>query len=158
MNTEYCLTPFGWVSIVASPLGVASIRFVESPQESSPSQITQYAKEALGMYLGGHNPHPLGFVCAFTSPLAERVLRELATLPLGEVITYKELGDRVGGVHPRAIARIMASNRIVLLYPCHRVVAQSGLGGYSGGGLERKQAILDWEQTITDSKPPQALQ
>jgi methylated-DNA-[protein]-cysteine S-methyltransferase len=40
-----------------------------------------------------------------------------------------------------------AANPIPILIPCHRVVATTGIGGYSGGGgLETKKALLALER------------
>jgi methylated-DNA-[protein]-cysteine S-methyltransferase len=41
----------------------------------------------------------------------------------------------------------MASNRIPLIIPCHRVVrSDGGLGHYSGpGGIQTKRRLLDME-------------
>ena len=47
-------------------------------------------------------------------------------------------------------------NRIAIVIPCHRVVNKDGkLGGY-GGGLWRKQFLLDLEQGVRrlDSRLP----
>jgi len=39
-------------------------------------------------------------------------------------------------------------NRIAVVIPCHRVINKDGkLGGY-GGGLWRKQAMLDMERKV----------
>jgi AraC family transcriptional regulator, regulatory protein of adaptative response / methylated-DNA-[protein]-cysteine methyltransferase len=47
----------------------------------------------------------------------------------------------------RAVARANGLNRISILIPCHRVVNKHGkLGGY-GGGLWRKQYLLDLERS-----------
>ncbi|WP_277640883.1 methylated-DNA--[protein]-cysteine S-methyltransferase [Wolinella succinogenes] len=148
MNRDYFKTPFGWVEIRADARRVEGILFVPEPLETSASDLTERAKEALEAFLMGKAVHPLPFPCAFASELSRRVLDELAKLSFGEVVTYSELGRRALGVHQRAVARVMASNKIVLLYPCHRVVAQNGLGGYSGGGVERKKAILEWEKSL----------
>lgn len=41
-------------------------------------------------------------------------------------------------------------NRIAIIIPCHRVINKSGeLGGY-GGGLWRKQALLELERGERD--------
>ena len=46
----------------------------------------------------------------------------------------------------RAVGRANGLNRIAILIPCHRVVNKNGaLGGY-GGGLRRKQYLLDLER------------
>jgi AraC family transcriptional regulator of adaptative response/methylated-DNA-[protein]-cysteine methyltransferase len=46
----------------------------------------------------------------------------------------------------RAVGRANGLNRLAIVIPCHRVVNKDGqLGGY-GGGLRRKQALLDLER------------
>ena len=43
-------------------------------------------------------------------------------------------------------------NRIAILIPCHRVVSKNGdLGGY-GGGLRRKQYLLNLEQVTAGER------
>jgi AraC family transcriptional regulator of adaptative response/methylated-DNA-[protein]-cysteine methyltransferase len=75
------------------------------------------------------------------------VWEELLRIPYGETRTYEELASHVGAPDaPRAVGRANGLNRIAILIPCHRVVNKDGkLGGY-GGGLWRKQALLDLEQ------------
>jgi O-6-methylguanine DNA methyltransferase len=44
------------------------------------------------------------------------------------------------------VGRANGRNRIAVVIPCHRVINESGkLGGY-GGGLWRKQFLLDLER------------
>ncbi len=73
----------------------------------------------------------------------------------GETVTYGELAQRaVAGpdgisLPARAIGRIMGSNPLPLIVPCHRVVAGKGLGGYSGGtGIEIKRWLLIFEGAL----------
>ena len=73
----------------------------------------------------------------------------------GETLTYGELAQRaVAGpdgisLPARAIGRIMGSNPLPLIVPCHRVVAGNGLGGYSGGtGIEIKRWLLIFEGAL----------
>ena len=81
------------------------------------------------------------------TPFQKQVWRELAAIPAGTTITYKELAQRVG--HPagsRAVANACGSNPVAILLPCHRVIRSDGsLGGYRGG-TERKKALLTREQ------------
>ncbi len=67
----------------------------------------------------------------------------LKKIPKGKVATYKELA-RVCKTSPRAIGRIMASNKHPKEYPCYKVVGFDGtLCGYSGkGGLATKEKLL----------------
>jgi len=75
-----------------------------------------------------------------------RVLRELARVPYGEVVTYGELAVLAG--HPnaqRAAGTFCAHNRYPLILPCHRVVAANGLGSYGSLGTEYKRRLLELE-------------
>ncbi len=77
------------------------------------------------------------------------------TVGYGQTITYGDLAHRtLAGlgdvpVPARAIGRIMGSNPVPVLVPCHRVVAGNGLGGYSGGtGIEVKRWLLTFEGAL----------
>ncbi|SDJ35998.1 methylated-DNA-[protein]-cysteine S-methyltransferase [Nonomuraea maritima] len=76
-----------------------------------------------------------------------RVLQALHRVPYGTAVTYGELARLSGtGVPARGIGSIMGSNPIPIIVPCHRVVAGSGLGGFSGGeGVETKRRLLTHE-------------
>jgi len=90
---------------------------------------------------------------AFTVPIAypgtpfqQATWRELLRIPYGQTISYEELARRVQrpGAQ-RAVGMANGRNPIAILIPCHRVVNKNGqLGGY-GGGLWRKQKLLDIE-------------
>jgi AraC family transcriptional regulator of adaptative response/methylated-DNA-[protein]-cysteine methyltransferase len=81
------------------------------------------------------------------SPFQRRVWDELRRIPYGQTCSYEELGHRIGSpTAPRAVGHANGLNRIAILIPCHRVVNKDGrLGGY-GGGLWRKQFLLNLEQ------------
>lgn len=77
----------------------------------------------------------------------KKVWMELRGIPRGEVSTYSEIAHRVGSPNAsRAVGNAVASNPLLLLVPCHRVVAKHGLGGFSAeGGLETKRELLEIE-------------
>lgn len=78
-----------------------------------------------------------------------KVWRELCTIPWGTTISYGELAQRVG-MHPRAVGRMVGTNPIPVLIPCHRVVGKSGaMTGFSApGGVQTKQWLLQHEGVI----------
>src|SRR5262249_19856952 len=82
------------------------------------------------------------------SPFQVRVWNELLRIPYGETCSYEELARRIGiEAGQRAVGHANGMNRIAIVIPCHRVVNKSGkLGGY-GGGLWRKQQLLDLEKS-----------
>ena len=74
-------------------------------------------------------------------------LATLSILP-GEVSTYGEIAIKAGSPKAtRAVGSCMAKNPLPLIIPCHRIVsAGGGLGGFSGGGLPVKIALLKSEK------------
>lgn len=76
----------------------------------------------------------------------KKVWRVLCQIPPGQVVSYKEVAQSVGSPQAaRAVGRACGQNPILLVIPCHRVVAQGHWGGYSGGGLEIKKSLLRTE-------------
>ena len=66
-------------------------------------------------------------------------------IPSGQVQTYGQIAKKIGSA-ARAVGMACGANPIPIIIPCHRIVAATGLGGYSGdGGLVTKQALLDLE-------------
>ncbi|CCJ35768.1 6-O-methylguanine DNA methyltransferase [Methanoculleus bourgensis MS2] len=73
-----------------------------------------------------------------------RIYRAVRAIPCGETATYGEIARRVGTA-PRAVGSAMARNPTPIVVPCHRVVAKTGLGGFSPD-LEIKEALLAMER------------
>jgi O-6-methylguanine DNA methyltransferase len=86
------------------------------------------------------------------TPFQQKVWEELRAIPYGETISYMELARRIG--HPgasRAVGSANGRNPISIVVPCHRVIAADGtLGGY-GGGLDRKEWLLQHETAVCES-------
>jgi methylated-DNA-[protein]-cysteine S-methyltransferase len=92
----------------------------------------------------------------FDLPLAPRgtdfqrvVWEALRALRFGERISYGELARRIGRPSAsRAVGLANGRNPISIIVPCHRVIGASGsLTGY-GGGLPRKQWLLEHEASL----------
>ncbi|MCF0060969.1 methylated-DNA--[protein]-cysteine S-methyltransferase [Dyadobacter chenwenxiniae] len=90
----------------------------------------------------------------FTVPLfmpgtefQQQVWQELQNIPFGSLRSYKQ--QSISLAKPecvRAVANANGMNRISIIVPCHRVIGENGaLTGY-GGGLWRKQWLLDLER------------
>jgi len=76
------------------------------------------------------------------------VWKILRTIPYGETRSYKKQAAMLGNPKAiRAVANANGDNRISILIPCHRVIGEDGkLVGY-GGGLWRKQWLLNLERS-----------
>lgn len=87
------------------------------------------------------------------TPFQEAVWRALRDVPYGETASYADLAARIGRPGAsRAVGRANGDNRVSILLPCHRVVGADGrLTGY-GGGLWRKQRLLDLERGAAEHR------
>lgn len=97
----------------------------------------------------------------FTVPLVypgssfqQAVWEQLLRIPYGATRSYEEVACALGSAGAqRAVGRANGQNRIAIVIPCHRVVNKNGqLGGY-GGGLWRKQFLLDLERGLKSLLP-----
>ncbi len=83
------------------------------------------------------------------SEFQKNVWKNLIEIPIGETMSYKALAEKLKKPSAsRAVANANGANIISILIPCHRVVRSNGeLGGY-GGGIARKEWLLDHEKKI----------
>ena len=72
----------------------------------------------------------------------------LKSIPYAETRSYHQQAVSLGKPGAvRAVGTANGMNAIAIIIPCHRVIAKNGdLAGY-GGGLWRKQFLLNLEQT-----------
>ena len=82
------------------------------------------------------------------TPWQKAVWDALLTIPFGETTSYGEIARRLDRPSAsRAVGMAVGRNPIGIVVPCHRVIGSDGsLTGY-GGGLARKQTLLDLERS-----------
>src|SRR5688572_7825925 len=156
-------TPLGPMIAGATDEGLCLLEFTDRRMlEAQLQRLGTLLKQPL---VPGEHPHLAhtreelaryfaGTLTSFTVPMVfrgtpfeERVWRELTRIPYGETISYAQLAERIGAPGgQRAVGRANGMNRIAIVIPCHRVVNADGkLGGY-GGGLWRKNWLLELEK------------
>lgn len=79
----------------------------------------------------------------------QRVWEALKSIPYGTTISYSELAKEIGQLNAsRAVGLANGRNPVSIIVPCHRVIGANGnLTGY-GGGIERKQWLLNHEHDV----------
>ena len=76
----------------------------------------------------------------------KQVWKLISRIPYGETRTYGELARQLGSIgYARGVGQACRANPLPLLIPCHRVVENQGLGGFSGG-VEIKKKLLKMER------------
>ena len=149
--------PFGVVAIAVHDNQLAIDLLLESPSQESlqfyhPTEIkkpeVQLACEQIKQYLKKANTQfNLILHQQRGTAFQQRVWHAIAAIPLGRVATYGQIASQVAS-GPRAVANACGANNVPLIIPCHRVVAQNGLGGFMQGkenGLVIKRWLLAHE-------------
>lgn len=116
--------------------------------ELSEDPVLALAAAQLDEYLAGTRR-------AFSVPIAprgdafnEQVWGLLVQIRYGETTSYGALATQLGNPHlAQRVGQAVGRNPISMIVPCHRVLGADGsLTGFAGG-LERKRALLDLEDS-----------
>lgn len=160
--TTRILTPLGPMLAGASEEGICLLEFVD--RRMLETQIKRLNRLLKAEVVPGFSKHfddlstqleeyfsgkrkvfNIPLVMAGT-PFQQRVWAGLQLIPYASTRSYKEQAGIIGQpAAVRAVARANGDNRIAIIIPCHRVIGADGkLVGY-GGGLWRKQYLLNHE-------------
>jgi methylated-DNA-[protein]-cysteine S-methyltransferase len=156
-------TPIGTLLVAATERGLCRIAYDAEPEQELDLLARVFglrvlrsavpvdpARRQLDEYFAGKRQRfDLAVDLAVQADFNRRVLRELARVPYGEVVTYGELAARAARPRAaRAVGTVMNRNPLPIVLPCHRVIGSNGkLVGY-GGGLHRKEALLRLEGAL----------
>jgi AraC family transcriptional regulator of adaptative response/methylated-DNA-[protein]-cysteine methyltransferase len=160
---DWVETPLGPMITVCSKYQMHLLEFVDRKAlKTELGKLDALAKGKVGIgktqpgaqIRGELNKFFDGVSANFSTPLAysgsafaQSVWDELRLIQPGQTRSYSEIAKRIGRPSAtRAVARANGANQIALVVPCHRVIGADGsLTGY-GGGLWRKQKLLEIER------------
>jgi methylated-DNA-[protein]-cysteine S-methyltransferase len=146
-------SPLGPLTLQAGPHGLTGMAF---PGRADPLDESRRDAGALARAVAQLEAYFAGERRAFDlaldlagSPFQQRVWQELRRIPFGTTVSYTELAQRAGRPDiVRAVGGAVGKTPVPIIVPCHRVIGADGsLTGY-GGGLHRKQALLDLERAV----------
>ena len=158
-------TPLGTMYAAATDEGICMLEFTD--RKMLETELKQLSKSLNANIIQGENSHfkileeqlteyfegkrkeftvPLHFV---GSDFQKSVWEILMKIPYGETWSYAQQSEILGDSKKvRAVANANGMNKISILVPCHRVIGSDGnLTGY-GGGIWRKQKLLELEGAI----------
>jgi methylated-DNA-[protein]-cysteine S-methyltransferase len=112
-----------------------------------PSPFTEVIKQ-LEEYFGGQRTDFDVSLALVGTPFQRTVWAALREIPYGQTLSYGQLAEHIGRPGAaRAVGLANGRNPIGIIVPCHRVVGATGsLTGY-GGGLDRKQYLINLERS-----------
>ncbi len=145
-------SPVGPLTLISNGEALTDVqfenpRYAYAPAPAGKDKILDAARRQLDQYFAGT-------LRAFDLPLApkgtafqQRVWQALLTIPYGVTRSYGQQAAAIGSPQAsRAVGLANGRNPISIVIPCHRVIGANGsLTGY-GGGMARKQLLLELEQ------------
>ncbi|GAB4391365.1 MAG: trifunctional transcriptional activator/DNA repair protein Ada/methylated-DNA--[protein]-cysteine S-methyltransferase [Gammaproteobacteria bacterium] len=111
--------------------------------------ITQQIHTEITSYFAGKQVHFKTSLHLIGSTFQQQVWHALMQIPAGETRTYTQLAQTINQPSAvRAVGRANGANQLSIIVPCHRIIGVNGdLTGY-GGGIQRKQWLLEHEQQM----------
>lgn len=139
-------SPFGQGVITAADgkvrhhlWGAANVNLLREAQKLTPGVVIDAMptdlSETLSDYFRGV-PADFSFWGIYSEGLSEfsrKVYNAVRDIKWGETACYSEIAREIG--HPRAargVGSALGNNPVPLFVPCHRVLAKTGRGGWSG--------------------------
>lgn len=149
----YYSTPIGPLEISGTPDGIVSVAFVKRrlANERNLPKCVEEGIQQLDEYFRGKRRRFSLEVLLHGTPFQKLVWQQLQKIPYGRSASYGDVAKAIDHPHAyRAVGNANNRNPIAIVIPCHRVIGSDGnLVGY-GGGLWRKEWLLNHEKRGRD--------
>ena len=151
----YVDSPLGRILLTSDGEALTGLWFDDAEPaggEEAQLPVFEEAKRWLKIYFSGREPDFTPEVRFITdSEFRRTVWERLRSIPYGQTVTYGEIAAEIAAqrgiakMSAQAVGGAVGSNPVSLIVPCHRVIGAGGrLVGY-GGGLWRKEKLLELE-------------
>ena len=165
INYTFCETLFGTLLIGSTDIGICHMAFerekeagIKTLKKKFPSarfleKADDFQSKALSVLRSDWKGLDEIKLHLFGTPFQLKVWEALLKIPSSSLSTYGTIAKQIGKPKSyRAVGAAIGSNPVAFLIPCHRVIRSNGhLGGYMWG-LNRKQAIIAWENLQDEEK------
>jgi AraC family transcriptional regulator of adaptative response/methylated-DNA-[protein]-cysteine methyltransferase len=169
VRVDRITTPLGPMLVGATDDALCLLEFVDP--RALPTQVARIRKGLGAVFVPDRNgivdraarqveSYFAGTLEAFSVPtiapgtnFQKAVWDALAAIPYGQTRSYAELAQGIGRPSAvRAVGSANGMNALAIVVPCHRVIGADGkLVGY-GGGLWRKQRLLELGQSVSPGR------
>ncbi len=147
LHYNYYESPIGLIEIGGKAGAIISLNFVDIQREKIESHpVVDEALRQIAEYFARKRREFEIDISFAGTDFQKQVWRQLLSVPYGKVASYKKIATSVN--RPKAVRAVGAANGrnpISIIVPCHRIIGSNGkLVGY-GGGLWRKEWLLEHE-------------
>ncbi|EAH9819240.1 TPA: methylated-DNA--[protein]-cysteine S-methyltransferase [Campylobacter jejuni] len=145
MFKVYYKMPLCYLSLHSDGKFLTRVDFCDNKRSEKNCSLLDLVKYELDLYFT-HKLRKFSIpVLIQGTDFESKVYKALMEIPYGKIATYKDIAEKIN--HPkafRAVGNANSKNQIPIFIPCHRVIANNGIGGYNGG-LEIKRFLLENE-------------
>ena len=154
LSTAFVRSPIGWLEVRGGPRGVAAVHFASGAVRHRdagrplPAPVSSCLRQLDEYFRGTRWTFSVELDLRGTE-FQKRIWRLLLEVPFGKTASYRGIAAAAGNAKAtRAVGGANHRNPVSIIVPCHRVVGADGrLTGY-GGGLWRKEWLLNHEKRI----------
>jgi AraC family transcriptional regulator of adaptative response/methylated-DNA-[protein]-cysteine methyltransferase len=160
----YHASPFGLCFIAIAAKGICALKFID--EEKTRNEFDVFRKQwpnatllhepattqpyIQKIFKGPTAPYPELQLLVRATEFQLKVWEALVRIPFGSVATFQQVARLIGQPGAaRAVGGAVASNSILYLIPCHRIITKEGAMGDYHYGRVRKMAIIGWENSHT---------
>lgn len=138
--------PIGQLEIVEEDSFITKIGLAEGTVKTKETSLIKTAKTQLDEYFEGKRKKFDLPIKIEGTDFQKAVYERLIDIPYGKTASYKEITDAIGHKNAyRAVGSACNKNKILIIIPCHRVLASNrGLAGFALG-LDVKKYLLSLE-------------
>jgi methylated-DNA-[protein]-cysteine S-methyltransferase len=155
-------TPLGPLTLLGDHDGLHAVFFRgrSGPLDEATRDAGPFAEAVTQLeeyFAGARQTFDLPLVLEGTA-FQRRVWDVLRTIEYGRTRSYGEVAAEIGRLDRiRAVGAAVGRTPVPIIVPCHRVIGADGsLTGY-GGGLHRKQALLELESGVCGGAAPSGV-
>lgn len=160
------LTQAGYVSIISNSIGIVELFLPEEnfdsavnkikkkyPQsiEKEDDKLLNQLKEKILCYFKEETVdfYNIPIDLSKCKDLTIKVFEIIRTIPFGQTRTYRWVAEQLNNIKiTRVVGKILSSNKIPIIIPCHRIIKSDGeIGGFSYG-VEWKIRLLKIEKVL----------
>lgn len=147
-------SPIGVLEIETNENSLLSVSIIDKKRKASkiiPLIARETYKQLNEYFKGTRTKFNLRILLEGTE-FQKKVWNQLINIPYGQIETYRGIAENIGNIKAsRAVGNANNKNKILIIVPCHRVIASSGkLNGYREG-IEKKEWLLNHEKSIVKS-------
>ncbi len=160
-------SPFGYCFIAVTHRGICKLSFYDHPDSYAETidelesewpnadliEDSKTTKELIQTIFNteSNNNNELSILCKGTE-FQTKVWEALINLPPATLQSYQQIAMQIKQpTAVRAVATAIASNKVALLIPCHRVIRATGELNHYRWGKTRKAAMIGWEKSSLET-------